>query len=240
MSVIVKPGHFRRDPHPVGRLASTLLSVAVAGLADPARFRRGKAYASDGSVLRLEITPGVLRAQVAGSRGVPYDVIVAVNTVPEPADTTDPSAYRGDMTRLAPDGDDLISTCSCPDEGDPCKHAVAALLAFADECGPRPELILAWRCGDGPPVRRRARSTAERERRDNPSGSHATPPSSAITRPAPDPFGTPEWAAFTGDPVAIPAAPAIPNTAVAWRSALDVTGIEDLIDDMLAQLRRIR
>ncbi len=47
MSIVLLPGQFRGEPHPVGRLASTLLSVAVAGMADPPRFRRGKLYVAE-------------------------------------------------------------------------------------------------------------------------------------------------------------------------------------------------
>ena len=74
MSVIVIPGAFRREAHPVGKLAGTLLSVAVAGLADPPRFRRGKAYVAERAVARLDISSGVVEAVVMGSRPEPYHV----------------------------------------------------------------------------------------------------------------------------------------------------------------------
>ena len=71
MSIVLVPGQFRGEPHPVGKLASALLSVSVAGMADPARFRRGKTYVLDGAVTRLEVSSGQLLATVVGSRATP-------------------------------------------------------------------------------------------------------------------------------------------------------------------------
>ena len=131
MGVVLLPGQFRGDPHPVGRLASTLLSVAVAGMADPPRFRRGKLYVAEGAVTRLEVSPGQLIASVVGSRDEPYQVLAAVEMVARPPGPIE--ALRQQLTRLTPEGGDLIVSCTCPDWEDPCKHAVAGLLAFAAE-----------------------------------------------------------------------------------------------------------
>lgn len=226
MSVVLKPGSFRRDPHPVGKLAATLLSVAAAGAADPARFRRGKAYVAERAVLRIEITPGVLRAQVAGSRGAPYEVLIGVASVAGPADGSDPDAYRSEMTRLVPDSDELMATCTCPDDSDLCKHAVATVLALADELTSRPELVLAWRCADGPAVGRRRRGAGAESRVAVPH------------EPPFDPFATTEWRSFAGDVAAVPDAPNVSSSPVRWRSAIDVTGVEDLVGQMLGYLDR--
>ena len=61
MSVVVVPSNWVGIPHPAGRLANTLLSVAVAGIADPTRFRKGRQYATDGAVTRLEVDHGIVR-----------------------------------------------------------------------------------------------------------------------------------------------------------------------------------
>ena len=60
MSIVITPGptHLRPEPTPAGRLAASLLSVTVAGLADPQRFRRGKAYLADNAIARLELSGG--------------------------------------------------------------------------------------------------------------------------------------------------------------------------------------
>ncbi len=220
MSVIVVPGAFRREAHPVGKLAGTLLSVAVAGLADPPRFRRGKAYVAERAVARLDIGSGVVEAVVMGSRPEPYHVVIAVPTVAAPADTSDPTAYRGDMNRLVPDGSELMMSCSCPDWDDPCKHAVAALLCLADEVAGRPELMLAWRCGEG--------------RRPRPGRAGLAPPRPlSVPAAPPDPFATDAWREFEGHDREIPAMPLPSPLNPIARSALDVTGAEELMASML-------
>ena len=49
-----------------------MLRTLAAELADPGRFTRAKAYARDGAVVDIEIEPGVVRAEVQGSRYDPY------------------------------------------------------------------------------------------------------------------------------------------------------------------------
>jgi hypothetical protein len=196
MSVVILPGpsHLRRDPTPSGRLAASLLSVTVAGLADPQRFRRGKGYLAENAVSRLEISEGVLLATVVGGRPDPYHVTVTVEMVARPDDLGQ-VLERSHVARLIPRGDELLSSCTCPDWDDPCKHAVAALLALAAELGPRPELLATWRCGDLDGRERTkvgSRARADRHLR-------LVPPA-----PPPSPFETPEWHGFAGDDLEIP------------------------------------
>ncbi len=229
MSVVVVPGQFHGQPHAVGKLASTLVSVAVAGMADPARFRRGKAYVMEKAVTRLQISPGRLVANVSGTRDSPYQVIIAVKTIERPV-LGSPEAFRQHINRLAPSADDLTVSCTCPDWDDPCKHGVAALLAFANELVVRPELLVEWRTahsGDSEGRARvgsRATRTGERHLRLAGSG-EPTPPATtpAATRagratastpaPAPTPpWETPEWVAFLGEsPPEPPDLPHLPS-----------------------------
>ena len=145
MTIVIIPGQFRGEPHPVGKLASTLLSVAVAGMADPARFRRGKTYVVEGAVSRLQVSSGQLLATVTGSRSDAYQVIVAVRPIERP-DLSSPELLRAQINRLTPEGSELMVSCSCPDAADPGKHGVAALLALAAELVSRPELVVEFRC----------------------------------------------------------------------------------------------
>ncbi len=233
MSIVLVPGQFRGPPHPVGKLASTLLAVAVAGMADPARFRRGKALVADGSVTRVQVSSGELQATVMGSRDTPYQVAVAVRPLERPPLGT-PEQLRAQINRLTPEGDDLLTSCTCPDDGDPCKHAVAALLAFAAELVSRPELVVEFRCvaadGSGPTravVGSRARA-GERHLR------LAPPPRERVRQPEPPtPWDRDEWVQFLGtlppDPPDVPPEPATVRRAMlgtidlgAWvQSALD-------------------
>jgi SWIM zinc finger len=129
-----------------GKLAATLLSVAVAGMAEPGRFRRGKTYLVDNAVLRVEVQPGLLRAEVIGSRSEPYHVQVHVPVVELP-DGLPGRLERQHATVLVPDSDEIDTECTCPDDDEPCKHAVAALLVLAQELPARPQLLVEWRAG---------------------------------------------------------------------------------------------
>ena len=53
--------------HP-GRLPATMVKVLAAEMSDPQRLRRGKQYAHDGSVTDIIIEPGLVTAEVQGSR----------------------------------------------------------------------------------------------------------------------------------------------------------------------------
>lgn len=199
MTVVVIPGPPAPPDtgSPPGRLAATMLQVAVAGAADPPRFRRGKTYVADRAVTRLEITPGSVRAQVSGSRREPYQVVVACPTAIRPAGLVGDRLERQHITSLVPDANQLLCSCSCPDWDDPCKHAVATLLALANELITRPELLLAWRCE--PDESRRA-TVGSRGRAGTDGDRHLR---LVRTVPAPDPFDTDEWRAFLGEPVSV-------------------------------------
>jgi hypothetical protein len=223
MSIVITPGpaHLRREPTPAGRLAASLLSVTVAGLADPQRFRRGKGYLAENAVSRLDLSEGVLLATVVGSRAEPYHVTVTVEMVARPDDLGQ-TLDRAHVARLIPRGEELLFSCTCPDWEDPCKHGVAALLALAAELGPRPELLATWRCGDvdssstaRPKVGSRAR--ADRHLR-------LVPPA-----PPPSPFETPQWHEFAGDDLAI-ARCEVPTKPLALPTlVLDRTDVADII-----------
>ena len=221
MSIVMLPGQFSGDPHPVGRLASTLLSVAVAGMADPPRFRRGKLYVAEGAVTRLELSPGQLIGTVVGSRDEPYQVVAAVGMVPRPPGPIE--LLRTQLTRLTPEGGELMVSCTCPDWDDPCKHAVAALLAFAAELVARPELLLEWRCaeddadGRAPNGRAAVGSRALRG-----SARHLRLAHSRSAEPEPtlnDPWATDEWQAFLGA-LPLPAPPPVEREQVKVRRSM--------------------
>jgi hypothetical protein len=215
MSIVIVPGQFQGVPHPAGKLASTLLSVAVAGMADPARFRRGKTYVGEGAVTRLLVEPGLLTASVTGSRRQPYQVLINVPLVPRIANDA-PEALRTQLTRLTPEPHDLLASCTCPDMDDPCKHVVAAVLAFANELISRPELMVQWRCDTDGTVTERPRVGA----RAKPGERHlrlAGTPVRTADRPTP-PWESPEWVAFLGtapvDPGDVPREPVAVGRAV--------------------------
>jgi hypothetical protein len=250
MGIVIVPQHdVAGEPHPVGKLASTLLSVAVAGSADPARFRRGKAYVVDNAVLRLEVSAGVLRASVVGSRSTPYEVTVSVQTIPRPATLTSAGVQREQIATLAPQSDELLASCTCPDFDDPCKHAVAALLALSSALVARPELLVEWRCGDAPATPRAqvgSRASSERHLRLVSSGGTPTRAGSArdfpgtrgrATPPA-SPFDTDEWRGFEGLDLPHPVIPTIPRAAApVGTSVVDRVDIGGIVHSAIAALR---
>jgi len=133
------------------------------------RMQRGRRYARAGQVLSFDVQPGVIVAQVQGSRRTPYVVTVAV-TQPTaeqwasvdaalasrvgfvarllagevPVDLED--VFRDASVELFPASwATLDARCSCPDWENPCKHIAAVLYLFADRLDGDPWLLLAWR-----------------------------------------------------------------------------------------------
>ena len=187
ITLVPRRGIGAAPPSAVGKLATTLLSVAVAGMAEPSRFRRGRAYVAERAVTRIDVDPGKLTATVMGTRPDPYRVTVDVTSTRHDGSS---NIERADVMRLTPEADDLQLWCTCPDEGDPCKHGIAALLAFAEELGSRPELLVEWRCGTSeraPRVAVGGRARHERHLRLAPE-----------PLPVVSPFAMPEWRAFEG------------------------------------------
>ena len=198
MSTVITPGRGEQPAHPVGKLASALFSIAIASFAEPARLARGRSYAAESAVQRIELDRGTIVATVQGSQANPYRVIVSVATIETP-DLSGHDGLRRNISNLVPDGDDFTTSCTCADWDAPCKHAVAALVAFAHELIGRPELLVEFRCDDhragrvevgarakGPTRHLRLAATNSARGR----GDAAAAPSS--------PWERPEWQAFLG------------------------------------------
>ena len=115
-----------------GRLPATMMKVLAAEMSDPTRHRRGKQYASEGSVLDIIIDEGVVTCEIQGSRSMPYVATVEVT--------------RGSGMPLRRD---ITCTCSCPDDdnwdGHACKHVVATLYTLSNEFLIEPALLDVWR-----------------------------------------------------------------------------------------------
>jgi uncharacterized Zn finger protein len=134
-----------------------------------ARLDRGRRYARAGQVLGLDVSAGAVAARVQGSRVRPYKVRleVPVLTTAEWARVEEAMAGRavfaamllaGEMPRdveeafaaagvsLFPaSARELVSSCSCPDWSNPCKHVAAVYYLLAEAFDRDPFLILAWR-----------------------------------------------------------------------------------------------
>lgn len=199
-TVTVTPIYRSRDDkaRAPAKLATTMLEVLAAGSADSARFQRGRAYARDGAVVVLHISPGRLEAEVAGSRSHGYEV--TIDTVLAAGVQTEVSNTPAALMPLVPEADDLRYSCTCPDWEEPCKHAIAALMAFAAEVGDRPELLRVWRVGQS----ERAKVGAAKDK-----------PLSVVRRsPAPPPpkvelWDRPEWREYLGTGDGAPTPPGV-------------------------------
>lgn len=146
------------------RFVHTLESYGLGG-----RMQRGRRYARTGQVLSLDITPGLLAAQIQGSRRTPYVATIRASTPTEaawsslqqtiesrvgfvarllagelPPDLEDACAEAG-IALFPPTWAALDAHCNCPDWENPCKHLAAALYVFADRLDADPWALLHWR-----------------------------------------------------------------------------------------------
>jgi uncharacterized Zn finger protein len=133
------------------------------------RLARGRSYARTGQVLRLDIRPGEVTAQVQGSRPQPYEIRIGLVAFPEATWKRIEAALAaqalfaarllaGDMPRdieqvfrearapLFPtSAAQLEMDCSCPDWSVPCKHVAATIYLLAEAFDADPFEILHWR-----------------------------------------------------------------------------------------------
>lgn len=135
---------------------------------DPNRLGRGRTYARQDRVARLEVEAGKVTALVRGNRALPYKVTVAVTTYDDATwlqvaaaiaaraanaaalldgeldpGVLDDAAQAG--LQLLPRPGDLKPRCSCPDWADPCKHAAAVCYLVADALDADPFVLFTLR-----------------------------------------------------------------------------------------------
>jgi uncharacterized Zn finger protein len=137
-----------------------------------ARMQRGRRYARTGQVIEVEVSPGIVAAQVQGSRPMPY-LVTAALAVPTDEQWAQVVAAMqakvGFVARLL-DGQvpieleevfaaagvplfpaawvDIRARCTCPDWENPCKHIAAVLYVLADRLDRDPWLVLLLRGGE--------------------------------------------------------------------------------------------
>lgn len=166
-------------------------AIEASASLDSNRLPRGRTYARWGYVGELNVEPGVVFALVEGSDSAPYRTAVRV---PALAATQWDALFDivarkvahaaaladGELTSdliddalaagidLLPSERDISTTCSCPDEAEPCKHAAAVCYLFADLLDDDPFVLLELRGRTQDEV-----ATALRERRR--AGQDASP-----------------------------------------------------------------
>ncbi|MEV8342270.1 SWIM zinc finger family protein [Streptomyces niveus] len=201
---------------------------------DPARLRRGRAYASGGHVDAITVTPGRVMAYVHGSRPRPYRTEIRLRTLGDGdwEDLLDAAAARPDhiaalldkdmphalaaTADLLPAAGDLTPDCSCPDDGFPCKHAAALCYQTARLLDEDPFVLFLMRGrGEHEILADLTRRNATRGAAERTTAAPPMPTVDAATaltprpaRPLPPPFPLP---ANPGRPPVYPHTPGAPD-----------------------------
>jgi uncharacterized Zn finger protein len=136
---------------------------------DVRRLARGKTYARAGRTHDLVVSGGTITARVTGTRPTPYAVSIQVaqlgddvwghvieglagkaqfaaellaGQMPEAVD----EVFRAAGASLFPSRrSDLVTDCSCPDSGDPCKHVAATHYLLGEALDGDPFLLFELR-----------------------------------------------------------------------------------------------
>jgi len=130
------------------------------------RLPRGRSYARNGSVCHLGIQPGIIEAQVAGSRLYRVSIRISKLGAKAWADLKRRCAgeigsmlelLRGKLSDrvmgvvadrecgLFPQPGQMTLDCSCPDWAAMCKHVAAALYGVGNRLDAQPELLFTLR-----------------------------------------------------------------------------------------------
>ncbi|MFE5769866.1 SWIM zinc finger family protein [Streptomyces sp. NPDC056485] len=210
---------------------------------DPARLARGHAYAVEGHVDAVTVTPGRIVAYVRGSRVRPYRTELALSPFTDTEWSelleevaADPMALAGLLERevpqslagsVLPGARELVARCSCPDTArPPCKHAAALCYRAARLLDEDPFVLLLLR-GRGErelldELTRRNAAHAAREQPDTAPDFPGVPARAALAltvlAPLPAPLPAP---AAVGLPPAYPADPAAPDPLALDQLATD-------------------
>jgi uncharacterized Zn finger protein len=143
--------------------------AALEKLVNPARLARGRTYARAGQIVSLDVERGRVRARVQGSRPEPYAVTLTFRQLSDHdwdrvVDAMSSQALyaarllSGEMpeqieevfslvgTSLFPtNSEDMRTTCSCPDQANPCKHIAAVHYLLGERFDDDPFLMFLLR-----------------------------------------------------------------------------------------------
>ncbi|RPI58603.1 MAG: hypothetical protein EHM56_01355 [Chloroflexi bacterium] len=146
--------------------------AALTPLMDSGRLSRGRSYARKGQVMDIEVEPGVVVSRVQGTRPRPYNVKIRLKPLSDrqwekvldalaeqaifaaqllngemPPDVED--VFQAVSVPLFPDKrGDLVTSCSCPDSANPCKHIAAVYYLLGERFDEDPFLLFELRGRD--------------------------------------------------------------------------------------------
>jgi uncharacterized Zn finger protein len=133
------------------------------------RLARGRSYARQGQVLKIDISLGKVTAEVQGSRPKPYTVSLSVKPLSEQQwedvilalskqaiyvakllagempDDIEKVFQQAGLTLFPEKRGDLRTDCSCPDDANPCKHIAAVYYLLGEEFDRDPFLLFRLR-----------------------------------------------------------------------------------------------
>ncbi|MBV9359223.1 MAG: SWIM zinc finger family protein [Chloroflexi bacterium] len=146
--------------------------AALERLVNPGRLARGRSYARTGRVLSLDVGRDGVRARVLGTRPEPYQVSIRFATLSDAAweqvfdqmasqalyaarllseemPETIEDVFAALGTSLFPaEQRDMVTTCSCPDPANPCKHIAAVHYLLGERFDADPFLMFLLRGRD--------------------------------------------------------------------------------------------
>jgi uncharacterized Zn finger protein len=133
------------------------------------RLPRGRTYVRNGSVVDLEIAPGLIHAYVCGSELYEVELIVApvakarwksickdcAGSIDSLVELLQGRLSKGVMERICrqdrglfPSPAEIHLSCSCPDWAGMCKHVAAVLYGIGARFDHQPELLFRLRAVD--------------------------------------------------------------------------------------------
>ncbi len=136
---------------------------------DDSRLARGRTYARAGRTHDLVVTGGKVTAKVTGSSPKPYKILIqvaelsdatwkkAIANMAEKAQFSaallagqmpqeiDDVFHSGGASLFPKQRADLVTNCSCPDWGDPCKHVAATHYVLGEALDRDPFLLFELR-----------------------------------------------------------------------------------------------
>lgn len=173
------------------------------------RLQRGRRYARQGQVVSIRVEPGVVLAQVQGSKRKPYEVRIGMHRFSRKdwARVLNPlaskayysakllsgemppeieTAFRKAKVSLFPRSKrDLPTDCTCPDWENPCKHIAAVHYILAQEFDWDPFLLFKIRGLPREELLAEVRSRRKRGNGGEPLGREAPHGVREVERPGP-------------------------------------------------------
>lgn len=143
--------------------------AALTPLMDAGRLSRGRSYARRGQVMDIHVEPGIVVSRVQGTRPRPYKVTIRLKPLSDrqwekvldalagqaifaaqllngemPPDVE--QVFQAVSVPLFPDNrGDMVTSCSCPDSANPCKHIAAVYYLLGERFDEDPFLLFELR-----------------------------------------------------------------------------------------------